>query len=961
MSLKVFVQVVCSVGLASIVFAQGVQTGTLRGVVQDEQGLPVPSATVTIASPAVQATRTIVTDADGRYVFRALPPGDYAITADRESFAPATSAATVLLGLDVEANVTLKVAGTRESVQVVAEPPIPIGSPIAGMNIRHDDVERLAVSRSLSGVAELSPGLTNITPNKDQVSINGAFAFDNIFMINGVDVGDNLLGAPLTLFVEDAIQEVQTLTSGIPAEYGRFSGGVVNAITKSGGDAFSGSLRSNFSNPNWSTQTPFEVSHGVTHEDRLNRSYEATLGGPIVASRLWFFGSARWEDTAIAQAFPQTGVANTETDENRRGEIKLTGTLAPNHTVQGGYLNNSTTLVNRPSLPGFSIDPSTIADASLPNWYAFTNYRGIVGTSTLAEAQYSQRRWTRIAGGTSTSPVESPFIALSVPAQYNAPYFDASDPEERNSFQLTGSVTHILNGHGRHELKGGYEWFRSQRTGGNAQSATDLVFHADYLTDAAGTPQTDAAGHLVPVFAHGETLVEAFTPIRNAVLNVDTQSVYGQDHWTINSRWSADLGLRFEKVRSEATGGIAGIDTHTLVPRLAAAYDITGSGRYVGHVTYGHYAGRYDENQIGANSNVGNPDETIGVYVGPAGQGRSFSAGFDPANYSTVAGLFPTANVKMAPGLSAPVTKEFTASLGAAVGRRGYVEGTYVFRRTSNLIEDSIALANGVTNVVRNGVDFGRFTNIVYANSDVATRRYQGMLLQGRYSVQPNWSINGHYTLMLQDEGNYEGEAANQPGLTSQIGNYPEALNAARSFPMGRLQDFQRHKLRVWTVYTVGHIGRGELSFSGLWRVNSGQVYSLAATGQPLSGVQANALAAYPDQPSSQTIFFGPRGSETFDGYGVVDVSVNYAVPVFRSLHPWAKLDVFNLLDNQKQIAWNTTVAPDPNSPTDALGLATGFVQGAKFGQATSNTQFPAPLPGATGGRTVRFAIGFRF
>ena len=179
MSLKVFVNVVCSVCLASVAFAQGVQTGTLRGVVQDEQGLPVPSATVRIASPAVQAARTVITEGDGRFVFRALPPGDYAITVDRASFASAAAAATVPLGLDVEANVTLKVGGTRDSVQVNAEPPTPISSPVAGMNIRHDDVERLAVSRSLSGVAELSPGLTNITPNKDQVSINGAFAFDN--------------------------------------------------------------------------------------------------------------------------------------------------------------------------------------------------------------------------------------------------------------------------------------------------------------------------------------------------------------------------------------------------------------------------------------------------------------------------------------------------------------------------------------------------------------------------------------------------------------------------------------------------------------------------------------------------------------------------------------------------------------------------------------------------------------
>src|SRR5262245_37864314 len=219
MRLKVFVNIVWSLCLAAVVSAQGVQTGTLRGAIRDEQGGAVQNAQVTIASPNMQASRSTASDAEGRYVFRSLPPGEYTITVDRMSFATTKAAATVLLGLDVEQNITLAVAGTRESVDVVAQAPTPIASGIVGMNIGHDDVERLALSRSIAGVAELSPGLTNITPNKDQVSINGAFAFDNIFMVNGVDVGDNLLGSPLTLFVEDAVQEVQTLTSGITAEY----------------------------------------------------------------------------------------------------------------------------------------------------------------------------------------------------------------------------------------------------------------------------------------------------------------------------------------------------------------------------------------------------------------------------------------------------------------------------------------------------------------------------------------------------------------------------------------------------------------------------------------------------------------------------------------------------------------------------------------------------------------------
>src|SRR5438874_11513077 len=113
-------------------------------------------------------------------------------------------------------------------------------------------------------------------------------------MVNGVDINDNLFAQPQNLFIEDAIEETQVLTSGISAEYGRLTGGVINAITRSGGNSFSGSARTNLSNPSWTTETPFEVSRGTTHLAQLSRTYEGTFGGPLVRNRLWFFTSGRY-------------------------------------------------------------------------------------------------------------------------------------------------------------------------------------------------------------------------------------------------------------------------------------------------------------------------------------------------------------------------------------------------------------------------------------------------------------------------------------------------------------------------------------------------------------------------------------------------------------------------------------------------------------------------------------------
>ena len=72
-------------------------------------------------------------------------------------------------------------------------------------------------------------------------------------------------------------------------------------------------------------------------------------------------------------------------------------------------------------------------------------------------------------------------------------------------------------------------------------------------------------------------------------------------------------------------------------------------------------------------------------------------------------------------------------------------------------------------------------------------------------------------------------------------------------------------------------------------------------------------------------------------------------------------MEFYNILNNDKQIAWDTTVTPDPNSLKDANGLPTGYIQGARFGQATNDNQFPQPYPGQNGGRVFRMALGIRF
>jgi hypothetical protein len=429
--------------------------------------------------------------------------------------------------------------------------------------------------------------------------------------------------------------------------------------------------------------------------------------------------------------------------------------------------------------------------------------------------------------------------------------------------------------------------------------------------------------------------------------------LYLQDRWSINGHWDVSAGTRFELVRSDATGGIVGVDTNTTVPRLGVAFDPRGDGRLVLLSTYGHYAGKYNEAQFSANTNVGNPDALFGVYVGPPGTGSHFAPGFNPDNYVVVDGTFPTANVFFDNGLSSPVTKELTLQAGTTVGRRGFAKIVYANRRVTNFIEDFVTLETGSTTVSKGGIT-DVFSNIVYRNSDLPTREYQAIEVFGRYSPINLWTWNAGWTLQLENDGNFTGEAANQPGISSPIGEYQEAFNEQRHYPVGRLFGFQRHALRVWSTYRLDLRRMGALDIGGFLSGNSGLTYSLRAGGVPLSEIQRTRLSSYVTRPASQTIYFAPRGSESFKGYAVFDLALTYSVPVFRTVRPWIKLEWYNLLDNQKLVTWNTTVRPDPDSALDNLGLPTGYLEEPLFGQAQSSGNYVTP-------RAFRMAFGVRF
>lgn len=975
---SVLALVLLAIGIASGAAAQGLQTGILSGVVKDPQGLPLPGATVTATSPALQGERTAVTDAIGAYIIRGLPPGTYTVRFQFAGTADLTQTAVVPLGGLTELDTTLRLAGVTESVNVVADStPPPLAQTQTTRNFTKELLDTLPVGRRPFEIAELSPGVTDNTPNVGQMAIGGAFAFDSIFLIDGVDANDNLFGTSNNLFIEDAIQETQILIGGISAEYGRFGGGVVNVITKSGSNRFSGSYRLNFTNPSWTQETPFETTQRA---DILGKVHEGTFGGPIISNRLWFFNADRYESSTGSGTFAEIGGAFSPTVNNKRFELKLTGTPITNHTVSGSFTTNP---LRRGSLPAInatmSMTAATLINRRDENRLWVINWNGAVTNSMFATFQWSRKdQGIRDAGGTSTNILDSPVITRGAIAgstgnrHFNAPYFDATDPEDRNNRQFTGSLSKFFTNPaiGRHDAKVGFEHFKSFRTGGNSQSSTGFVINGDYLS-SGGRPVIGPDGEPIPLWRgnaaaplSAPTRMTNWLASRGATLNIITLSLYAQDRWTVNERVSADLGVRYERVRSEATGGIVGADTDTVVPRLGVSVDVMGDGRTVAQATYARYSGRFTERAFARNTNVGNPGSITYAYVGPDGQGFDFAPAFNLANYVPIGASIPTANIFFDPNLTSPKTNEFTLSLGREFARGGYVKGTFTRRTSSDFIEDFIAdpTAAGKVSAAAGGITLN-VDRVLYRNTDALQREYQAFQLESRHRFTDKLFVEGHWTVQIKNHGNFEGEAANQPGNPSIFMDYPEMYPSPdRFYPYGRLDEFQRHKLRIWTSYNQ-QLGRfGSVDLGPVWRVNSGLTYSLAATNVARTA-QQNALnpGYLGTATTAATLFFGERGSENFKGYGVLDFQARYGVPVWKTLQPWILFQSYNVLNNQKLIQWNTTVTPDASSPTDSLGLRTAPLRGASFGRGTSAAHYPRWSSGETGGRTFRVAMGIRF
>ncbi len=974
-----------SLAITGAAFGQARLTGTITGQAKLDDGNPVPGVLVTVTSSALQGQRTSVTGETGEAIVRNLPPGTYTVTFELEGMASVQSSADVQLGQTTPVNVTMKVQEQEETIIVTGELPSVLASSEVSTTYDFEEVNNLAIGRTPASIASLAPGLTTNTPNGGQVTISGGFAYDNVFLIDGVDANDNLFGTSSPVYIEDAIADLQVLTSGISAEYGRFSGGVVNVITKSGGNEFSGTLRADLTNDDWRELTPLEeaTTPVTVLPDDISEVFSATLGGYVLKDKIWFFAAARDESVSSQGTFAQTSLPNPTVTEEERLELKATFNIADKHQIQGTYTDREQTGLR--SSFSFSSTPNTLRTRVDPSDLQVARYSGVLTSSLFAELQYSEKTFTfqsqhgldaDTTPGTANFIENSPFFTFGFTgagfsAHYNAPYFDGKDPEDRNNEQLAASLSYFLDSAsaGSHDLKFGFEDFTSLRTGGNSQSPTDWVMAADVarVGGVAGGPVLiNPDNTLTPVWRPFSSGAWQFLPNRNAAVETQTQSFYVNDRWQLNDNWSFNLGFRYEDVSGASQAGTVTVDTDAFVPRLAMSYDVRGDGKYRFDATYAQYAGKYSESQFAANTDVGNPPALLFFYTGAPGVGKNFAPAYDffnPNVYTIVSACDGTQNVFVDSDINSPVVDEFTISAGMELKRGGFLKAIYTDREYNDFVEDFVTPQTGSTVVSVQGNIAGTFSNSFITNSDIPTREYQALQLIGRYRLSDNWTLDGNYTHQIKNDGNFEGEGTNTPGSSTVIGNYPEIRSFFQHSPIGALNDFAEHKLRVWTNYSLGLGRAGNLNFGLLANLDSGLSFS-STDSWSITPTQAALITAagYVDSPTSQTLFFGTRGDVQFDDSLTFDLSINYQIPIWSDLELWIKADMLNVFDDDTQIAGNSTVCgagicsggDTGGGARDGLGLPVTFTLPANFKTARNNADFVDP-------QEYRFTVGFRF
>lgn len=719
--------VVLTALLGTRAFAQPAQTGTIAGVVEDASGGVLPGVTVTLTSQERGTSRSAVTDENGRYVFPALAIGSYTVEANLSGFAPVRLTDN-LVETEKTTNVPvqLKVGGLTDSVTVTGETPIvDLTTVTANVRIRKEEFERLPVGRSYQSLMAQTPGVVGgtVTGNSN-INTLGAPNNSNLYVMDSVDTTDPTTGTFGANLNFEAIQEVSISTSAVSVEYGRSQGAIVNVITKSGTNTFEGSAKYIAINDNWDKQnSTVSQTTGASLErvkfDQINPTYAATLGGPLLKNRAWFFGAYEYatNTTPRRQTVGPIPEDYQQETENNFLNVRATVQLNDRNQVWVKYFRSPTN--------GFIIDywPATQPAGEL---------EALTGQNQSSQSWAGQwngvlnDRWTvEAAAGTYASRIDvttfqqgrnglnAPILSQADNRNYNGATFDGFVDRPRAQANLASTYFFSI-GSRSHNVKAGFD-FQTVESGSLFNYPNSQYFVAESFNQATGA--------IVPLFRQDYLSGDSTSKGRN-------YAFFLRDKFDLTDRIFVEAGVRYEYQTGSSDLGADTVETSVLAPRVSASYNVTGDGKTIVTGSYGRfYQGII---QSFSDAFAGIPQQ--GDYDNFAWNGSTYVF----QNSVRVGGNSFLPN----PDLQPSHLDEFTLGVQRQFGRYLAVGARVIARQWGNLIDD-VRTFNPDNSINRQVVNY-----------DAAERKYRGVQFTLDKRFSSNWSAQASYTFS-RTEGNH--------------------------------------------------------------------------------------------------------------------------------------------------------------------------------------------------------------
>ncbi len=727
--------------------AAQVATGDLTGRVLDANGAAVPGATVTARNEGTGLTRAATSNEDGDYTITQLPPGSYEITVEARGFSKALlKNVQVLVGARPTRNIELKAGAVTETVEISAGGVAieTTKSDIGGV-VTPTEVQNLPlINRTFASLSVIMPEarpVGNFDPTKTRIgnfAMNGGDGRQLDVNVDGGDNKDNVVGSLLQNFAYESIQEFQVLQHRWTAESGRAVGGVVNVVSKSGSNDLHGSLFGNFQDEAMRKRNFFEKPPGsgateIRKPDFSRQEFGGSFSGPLVKDKLFYFGALeRFRErqnnlvrpTALPQLQAIPGAQAVTEIPNPYDDwlvtAKVDHRLNDDHTIFYRYSYQKNSSPNdQVAVPATTdLSGGNTSDNELHS-FVF-NLTSTLGGTKLNQFAFHFQDFSNAILGVTTQP-NIVFPTVQIGQNANVPQATLE-----RKFQLRDDFSVVK---GNHSLKTGVNFINTELGGFFFFGAKghQVTFFDDPLTIRNNTNGLYPQGFATPGAVRQITFSDG---IGNHDQKLNQLALYAQDDWKVTSRFTLNLGLRWDvnmgnlvdqtnnrtilllkqlnHPRAQAiTGNQEKLSRQTpswteFQPRFGFAYDPKGDGRMVIRGGYGIFYDQLFQNLTLFSLTQTNPElyqtalTLINNSVG-VGQLASFRYGVDPlpgppAGFSfreLAYGGFGRIND---PNATEPYVQKFSVGFQKSIGAGWVLSSDYV--HTLGLHEPRVQVVN---------------------------------------------------------------------------------------------------------------------------------------------------------------------------------------------------------------------------------------------------------------------------